>query len=296
MAATVTVCGNRGAARFCGLTQVLTTLRPIIQTLGFPLMADPSDILIMSDKARCRAHLVVAGIAIPPGLPDCHHVAELHAAMEDACGSRVFIKPRWGSSGAGIIAYQRSTGPAGARVRATTTLRAGAGDRLMVSKRLQHLDDPALIHALINHVLADGAVVERWIPKLTAAGGPVDLRVVVIAGQPRHRIARVGAGTITNLHLDAKRLEVDQLFADTPRQRSDRVWDLARQVGAAFPRSWYLGIDVLLTHGVRSARVGEVNAWGDLLPGLLDQGEDTYTAEIRSFLAAHPSALTPVRS
>lgn len=283
------------AARFRGLSLVLSALGAAVGQRDLAMMAHPDDILTMCDKLRCRAHLTAAGIALPGALQECRDHAALHAAMEHNSWSRVFIKPRWGSSGAGIIAYQRSTGTAMTRVCATTTLRAGVGDRLTLSKRLQHLDDPALIHALIDRVLADGAVVERWIPKLTTAGGPVDLRVVVIAGQPRHRVARVGAGTITNLQLDAKRLEVDQLFADTPRERNERVWDLARQVGAAFPRSWYLGIDVLLTHGVRHALVGEVNAWGDLLPGLLDNGEDTYTAEIRSFLAAHP-ALTQVHA
>jgi glutathione synthase/RimK-type ligase-like ATP-grasp enzyme len=274
-----------GAARFRGLTQVLTALAGIVAARAMPVMADPEDILLMSDKARCRAHLAAAGIAIAPGLEEFQLVDDLHAAMERSGWSRVFVKPRWGSSGAGIIAYQR----AGARVRATTTLRGMPDGRVLVSKRLQHLDDPGAIHDLLTQVLADGAVVERWIPKLATAGGPTDLRVVVIGGTPRHRIARVGAGAITNLHLDAHRLEVDALFAGIPARRQDAVWDLARRTAATFPRSWHLGIDLLLTHRAHTVLVGEVNAWGDLLPGLQHEGEDTYSAEIRTFLAAHPT-------
>lgn len=274
-----------GAARFRGLELVLEALARVVATRSLAMMTDPGDILSMSDKARCRALLAAAGIAIAPGLPGCQDVQELHAAMTRIGWSRVFVKPRWGSSGAGIIAYQRS----GARTRAVTTLRSAPDGRVLVSKRLQHLDDPALIHDLLGRVLSDGAVVERWIPKLTTPGGPVDLRVVVIGGVPRHRIARVGSGPITNLHIDARRLDVETLFATTPMARQSAVWDLAREIGAAFPRSWYLGVDVLLTHGVRDVMAGEVNAWGDLLPGWLHDGEDTHTAEVRTFLAAHPT-------
>lgn len=274
-----------GAARFRGLELVLDAVASVIAARGLRVMADPGDILLMSDKARCRAHLATAGIAIAPGLPDCRDIDELHAAMTRFGWARVFVKPRWGSSGAGIIAYQRS----GARARAVTTMSRAPDGRVRTGKRLRHLDDPDLIDDLLGRVLADGAVVERWVPKLTTTGGPVDLRVVVIGGVPRHRIARVGSGPITNLHIDARRLDVGALFADTPGERQRAVWDLARRVGAAFPRSWYVGVDVLMTHGVRHAMVGEVNAWGDLLPGLLHDGEDTYTAEVRTFLAAHPA-------
>ena len=184
-----------GAARFSGLTRVLEAISQHLTEHPLQVMNDPRDILVMSDKVRCRAHLSNAGIAIAPGLMDCHDVSGLFDAMERSGWARVFVKPRWGSSGAGIIAFQR----AGSRMKAVTTLRRAPDGRLLVSKRLQQLDDPALIEDLLAHVLADGAVVERWIPKLALAGGPVDLRVVVIGGVPCHRLARVGSGPITNL-------------------------------------------------------------------------------------------------
>ena len=132
--------------------------------------------------------------------------------------------------------------------------------------------------------LAD--VVERWIPKLSVAGGPVDLRFVAIAGRLRHRIARVGHGPITNLHLDARRFDADQLLEQATPARRLSVLATATAVAKTFPRSWYLGIDLLLTHEFRHCLVCEVNAWGDLLPALTHEGEDTFTAEIRSILAA----------
>ena len=47
-----------------------------------------------------------------------------------------------------------------------------------------------------------------------------------------------------------------------------------------------MGVDLLVTHGLRAVMTGEVNAWGDYLPGLLHNGADTWTTEIRTMLAA----------
>lgn len=57
-----------------------------------------------------------------------------------------------------------------------------------------------------------------------------------------------------------------------------------RQVAALFPGSLRLGLDVLIAPGFRSHAVLEANVFGDLLPGVLHRGQDTYTAQVAAWL------------
>jgi hypothetical protein len=67
------------------------------------------------------------------------------------------------------------------------------------------------------------------------------------------------------------------------------AWQAVRRTCEAaadvFPGSLHLGVDLLLTPGYRRHAVLEGNAFGDLLPGVLSEGVDTYEAEIRAVLA-----------
>ena len=57
-----------------------------------------------------------------------------------------------------------------------------------------------------------------------------------------------------------------------------------KQCKRCFPRSHMMGIDIGIRSDHRAWAVFEVNAFGDLLPGILDAGEDTYTAQLRAAL------------
>ena len=58
------------------------------------------------------------------------------------------------------------------------------------------------------------------------------------------------------------------------------IQETARRVARVFPKSLTLGLDVLIRSDFRRHAVLEVNAFGNLLPRLLDRGEDTYTAAV----------------
>jgi hypothetical protein len=50
---------------------------------------------------------------------------------------------------------------------------------------------------------------------------------------------------------------------------------------ARFPRCHYLGIDLAILAGLTQHAVLELNAFGNLLPGVTDAGgNDTYAAEL----------------
>lgn len=57
-----------------------------------------------------------------------------------------------------------------------------------------------------------------------------------------------------------------------------------RATADAFPRCLYLGLDVLVTPGLRGHRVLEVNGFGDLIKGARHHGLTPYEAEARAWL------------
>jgi hypothetical protein len=250
------------------------------------------EILAMTDKAACRDRVAAAGAPIPPGFLAPPNVALLREMVCARGWMQVFVKPRWGSSGAGVLAYRRSSRGEHAeeRIHAALVLQPGTGDvRWVNSKRLRTYDTRSEVESLLARVLDDGAVVERWIPKFGLHGGPLDLRVLVIAGRVCHRIARVGAGPITNLHLDAERLDVETVLHALPAGTWSRVEEACLRAAGAFPHSTMVALDCLLTDS-GSPLILEVNAWGDHLRGVLHEGLDAYEAELAAFAPIQGSA------
>ncbi len=90
---------------------------------------------------------------------------------------------------------------------------------------------------------------------------------------------------MTNLHLQNRRGDLAAVLA----RMGPEAWHLARRTceraAAVFPDSLHLGVDLLIAPDYRRHAVLEANAFGDLLPGVLSEGMDTYEAEIRAVLA-----------
>jgi hypothetical protein len=133
---------------------------------------------------------------------------------------------------------------------------------------------------LIDALCREGVQVEEWLPKAGAEGGSFDLRVLVIAGRPRHTVMRVSESPMTNLHLLNRRGDLGHLLAEVPPERWEAAMASCRRAAGAFPRCLHAGVDLVLTPGYRHHAVLEVNAFGDLLPGVLCDGLDTYEAEL----------------
>lgn len=243
------------------------------------LMNHPAEIAVMFDKPACHSRLSAAGVAVPPALGPVGSYAELVAAVGAAGMRRVFIKLAHGSSASGVVAYEWQAG----RQQATTTVEMicdGGQTRLYNSRRLRTYRDPAEIARLIDALCRQRVHVERWLPKAGIAGHVFDLRVVVIAGQARHAVVRMSRSPITNLHLLNPRGDlgaVRELLGPAAWAAALRTCEAA---AACFPNSLYAGIDLLISRDLRSHAVLEVNAFGDLLPGVLCAGRDTYAAEI----------------
>ncbi|HET8843286.1 MAG TPA: STM4014 family protein, partial [Ktedonobacteraceae bacterium] len=202
----------------------------------------------------------------------------LLALMQEKHWSQVFVKLAHGSSASGVVAYRRQ----GEHHQATTTvemLREKQDMRLYNTRKIRVYRKQSQIAELIDALCAQRVQVERWLPKAGYQNSTFDIRVVTIGGKARHSIARLSAGPLTNLHLLNAREDIDKI-----RERlSDQIWTQAIEDcerAANLFRSLYTGVDLLFTVDIRHHAIVEMNAFGDLLPGLLYNGQDTYTAEL----------------
>jgi hypothetical protein len=244
----------------------------------------PPDVAVLFDKCGCQELFARHGIPVPRGLGPVQSFEELHERLRQTGWRRVFVKLAHGSSASGVVAYQTN----GAQQLAVTTVemvRQRGELRLYNSRRIRRYHKPADIAELIDALAREGVRVEEWVPKAGFGGHVFDLRVVVIAGTARHVVVRMSRGPMTNLHLLNRR---GDLSAVLERMGPD-AWEAARgtceRTAAVFPDGLHLGVDLLIATGFRGQAVLEGNAFGDLLPGVLSEGVDTYEAEIRAVLA-----------
>jgi hypothetical protein len=265
---------------YLGFSALMRRLESQVSTSQ--LMNYPADILLMFDKRRCHALLDQHEISVPDALPPIHSYDELMAALQQRGWSRVFLKLAHGSSASGTVAYRFS----GNRHQAFTTIESVPHDgdyRLYNTRRIRKLESAWEIAQVINALCRHRVHVEKWLPKAMYGDQALDLRIVVIGGQAMHTVARLSHSPMTNLHLLNQR---GNLAAVQERIGSTR-WRAAQQScerAANLLGSLYMGIDLLFSSDYRRYAILEMNAFGDLLPGLLYEGLDTYSAEILAVL------------
>lgn len=264
---------------YLGFVRLLQSLGRDALAHRAAMMHSVDDIALFFDKPRCQDHLAGRFIPIPASFGAARDYAEVRDLLR--AEPRLMVKLAHGSGAAGCMALHRCQG----RVRAFTTVAEAAvhgESRLYHSKKVRHLHDEAVIAALVDRLCREKVQVEQWLPKARLAGHNFDLRIVVIGGAPRHALVRVGRSTFTNLTLGNRRGDLAAVIA-----RLGPAWeelkDTCANASALFPGSFAVGIDVLVRPDWRRHAVLEVNAFGDLLLNHLDQGQDTYTAELAAW-------------
>jgi hypothetical protein len=194
----------------------------------------------------------------------------------------VFLKPRFASSASGVCAYRWSHHRE-QLIAPIEIQRRNGSIRLFNSLKVRSYTSPADILAILQQLLPQGMICERWIRKRQLPGGQFDLRVMVIAGEARHTIVRQSHHPITNLHLGNRRGDLREVRHAVGAELVNSCGELAEQAAACFPESLYAGVDILVP--ARAAPlVCEINAFGDLLPHVRDREESTYEAILRSAL------------
>ncbi len=242
------------------------------------LLNSPEEIATLFDKPETHRRFRDAGLPVPRSLGTVDSLTALAHQMKEHRVRQAFIKLSSGSSAVGAIAV-RTDGKG--RWKAYTTVERD-GDRFYSSRRIRTLDDPAEIDIRIAALAPQGLHIEEWLPKASLRGYSFDLRALVIGGALRHVIARLSRTPMTNLHLLNRRADAQEVRAHV----GDRAWEaltqLAEQAARVFPDSLHLGLDVMWLPGFRRMVLLEANAFGDLLPGTLWNGQTTYDTEIEA--------------
>ncbi|MFT3735248.1 MAG: STM4014 family protein [Rhodocyclaceae bacterium] len=268
-------------AWFAGFSAALGKLAGLLaQQPHLKVVNAPDELLLMTDKLACQQHLVQHAVSTPRLLGPVASYRALQSMLDEHQLDRVFVKARYGSSAAGVVAYRRASG---GREQATTTAsieHSPSGMRLFNLKRMSQYSTRQDIEALINALASQQAYAEAWLPKPRAGDASYDFRVVTLAGKVAHRVARVGRHIMTNLHLGNRRVDAANLLNGVDLSALEAV---SMQAAASFPRSLIAGFDVVVKNG--RASVLEANAFGDLLPGLQWQGQDTYAAQLQALAA-----------
>lgn len=257
---------------YAGFADLLRTLERVAGSARW--LNPPEDILRMCDKWRCQQDLTAAGVAAPPllGLIDGYDTLR-RLSGQHGC-DRIFVKARYGSSAAGVLAYRRHRDGREIAYASTQVIAGTSGPQLFNTLTPQRYTDSRSITALVDALALQGAYAERWIAKPRArghAGHHFDLRVVAFDGEPRQRVARIADRPVTNLHLGNRRGD-PQTFLDEEDMTATE--DCVRKAAAVFPDSAMIGFDLIPGHD--ACRVLEANAFGDLLPGLHWHGADVY--------------------
>lgn len=239
----------------------------------------PPDIEVLCDKCRCHARCRDGEAPVPQVLDPIAGFDDLVARMEQRHWERAFVKLAHGSSASGAVALHRHRG----RLTAFTTVEgvAAGGELLLYNRRpVRTVTKEDEIRRLIDALAPHRLHTEQWLPKATLNQRVFDLRIVTIAGRPRHTVVREGGSPITNLQLGNCRGSLDALLARLPPERWHALQATCSKVAGLWPNSLQLGIDLLLTPGFREHFVLEVNAFGDLLPHCLHDGQSTFEAEL----------------
>ena len=279
------------AAWYAGFTAALGVIHSQITDAGAVALADPAETAIVFDKAQCLAWLEKHAVAVPPVLPGIDDFDSLAAALAPPWHGDVFVKIRHGSSASGVVALVVRGGRPVEAITSAEMERDGDEVRLYNSLRVRRYRRADDIRTLINILAEDGLHVEAWIPKHRSRTdrSDVDVRVVTIAGRATHAVVRVSGQPMTNLHLGGRRGDLAEFQGEIGPERWAAILSLAEKAAGCFPNSHCLGVDILPDARDRQY-VGEVNAYGDLLPNLLGlpgsigEGVDTYTAQLRSLI------------
>lgn len=221
----------------------------------------PGDILLALDKFACKKRLQEAGISVSPMFTDeiCS-LDTLYAVMDERNTLQVFVKPRFGSGAAGVMAYRRNRDGRKQQLFTSCILEDG---KLVNTKKMRKFEKKEDIEALLSANIALGVVVEKWIPKAMYQKKSYDLRVVWQFGKRAFCIARTAKGPVTNLHLNNGALELKEL--GLTREEMQSIDRLCEKTMEQFTGLSVAGIDIALDKNNHKPFVIEVNGQGDLL-------------------------------
>jgi hypothetical protein len=276
-------------AWYGGFVAALEKLHVEIEAAGAVALESAEETATAFDKARCHALLSERGVSVPEAIPGVADYDSLLTAVNKRRWHYAHVKIRHGSSASGVVAMGFQSQDKLWATTSTELHRVPTGYELYNSLKVRHYRQEREVRELIDRLAADGLHVEQTVRLMYVDGENMDLRLVTVGGKVTHAVGRTSHLPITNLHLGGRRQEIARFREQVGEERWRSVLDLAERAAACFPDSHCLGIDVLSDH--ERDYIGEVNAYGDLLPNLIGlpgtvgEGVDTYTAQLRDLVS-----------
>lgn len=245
-------------------------------------MNPPGDVATMFDKLACERRWRDADLATPEILSEPRRYDDIAQLLVDR--DRVFVKHRCGFSATGAVAIHRQ----GNRIRGLSTMTLD-GDRLFLTKQLQHIREESKLAALVDRLGEQGLIAQPWLSKAKLLGRNFDLRVVTVGGMLAHIVGRSSPSPMTNLNLDASRLSSQVLQIKMSELFGDEFWprltQFVERAAAAFPQSLYCGLDILVKRSGELS-VLEANAFGDYLLRMTWEDRSTHESQIEHLVQA----------
>lgn len=236
-------------------------LNRLSQVEGVVFLNSPSSIEATLDKRRCKRILGEKGISVTPIL-DFYGSSfeELIEYLRRERVSRIFIKPNLGSGAAGVSSLKYN--PRSDACIMQTSLWNEEG--YVNTKKVRMFTDRERICDIIDFLLGEGAVVERWVPKEGRGRVVYDLRVVYQFSHISYIQVR-GAKTsaITNLHLNNLPLTLEEIGLTEAKKME--LEELCAEAMACFDGLNSAGFDILLEKNTQKPYIIEINAQGDLM-------------------------------
>lgn len=269
-----------------GFTAVLRSLADALAMRPSWRVLQPcAAIAELFDKRATSARWCELGIPVPDRLPGgpVRDPDELRARMAAVGWSTVFVKVASASSASCLAIFSH-----GSRELAITTVEESGGARYN-TRKLQRITSRTAIDRLLRFLLAEGAQIERAIPKAQLDGRYFDLRVLAIDGEAAFVVVRTALHEITNLCIGGARGDLAALRGRVPAT----AWEGMLASCVAVQRAsgaFHVGIDVMFEPDFAAHRVIEGNAFGDLLPNLERDGRDVYGWQVARLLRQHREA------
>lgn len=241
--------------------EYISYLKTVAQNMKLVFLNHPNSIIDTLDKRRCKDILVHNGIAVtPPVDEEFRDIYSLRQYVKENRTCSLFIKPRYGSGAAGILAYRYN--PATDSEVIHTSVHEANG-RFVNTKRISKINRRERIELLVNFILSQPHLIEKWVPKPKYQNLCYDLRVVYQFGKIDFIVARCSDSPITNLHLANNALDVDLL--KLPQPVLCKIESLCSKAVSCFKGLSYAGIDILLSGKSLEPMIIEINAQGDLI-------------------------------
>lgn len=228
---------------------------------GIKYLNDPLAIKSTLDKIRCKKILEENNVDITPAIwVEIKSYKDLVKYIEENKVTGVFIKPRYGSGAAGVLAYRYN--PRLKEAVLYTSMGIDSEGLLVNTKRMRRLTNSDEIEIIINSLLKEEVIIEKWVQKAKYNSESYDIRVVFQYGKIEFMVARGSKTPITNLHLNNCAININCIGLS--EEKINEIEKLSAKVMDCFPGLNSAGIDLLITPKGK-LMVIEVNGQGDLM-------------------------------